>query len=497
MATAAGPLLAASPLPAAVTDPSGIIQWANASLRDLGSSAGMPDLEGRTLDDLVTGTIEPGLLALRPARRRFFRPVETPLTVPRGAPGETLHLLVECTEEVLAERRRKAREVHLSRAADDSMDAIVSLDAAGRIRYWNKGAERMFGYATDEVTGRPYDILVPQECRVDGELERIDEILKHQGVLRNFETVRLTRGGQRVEVDLTVTQLYEDTGTVAGRSVIYRDISLRRRLQAEVGEHLAGLEALKTELSRKVDELRAANLTLRRNQEKLIAMEKLSAIGEMAAKVAHEFRTPLVTIGGFSNTLWKSMPAEAPERQYLEIIREEVRRLERIVSEILEYVKPGQLETTPCDVNAMVDSALRPHGEQIERDGIDLVRIPGEGLPSVSVNRYQIHQVLTNLIVNAVQALESVPRETRRLTVATEPGENHVKISIGDTGPGIPQRHRERVFRAFFTTKPAGSGLGLAISSQIVAQHQATLTFDSEEGQGTTFHLRLPVQEPR
>jgi len=114
----------------------------------------------------------------------------------------------------------------------------------------------------------------------------------------------------------------------------------------------------------------------------------------------------------------------------------------------------------------------------------------------VMVDKYQIHQVLTNLIVNALQALEYVPRDARQLTLSTEPGENHVKISIADTGPGIPERHQARIFRAFFTTKPGGSGLGLAISSQIVAQHQATLTFDSHEGAGTIFHLRLPVQAP-
>ena len=109
-------------------------------------------------------------------------------------------------------------------------------------------------------------------------------------------------------------------------------------------------------------------------------------------------------------------------------------------------------------------------------------------------NRYQIHQVLTNLIVNAIQAMQTAPSTAKLLKVATGPGENHVWISVADTGPGIPERHRDRVFKPFFTTKPAGSGLGLAISAQIVAQHRATLTYDSQEGAGTTFHLRLPIR---
>jgi PAS domain S-box-containing protein len=492
---ALGASLDAAGVGVAVADPHGLIHWANQALTLVAAAAGVDGLPGRRLDDLLSRLEDPespAILALKPRRERFFRHIEAPVN---GA--ARLHILIECTSEVAGERERKRHQVYLSRAADDSMDAIVSLDTDGRIRYWNKGAERMFGYSESEMLDRPYDLLVPPELKTEGELDRIAEILTHQGVLRNFETLRLARGGRPVEVDLTVTQLRDDSGTVLGRSVIYRDISLRHRLEAEVRENLARLETFKTELSRKVDELRAANLTLRRNQEKLIAMEKLSAVGEMAARVAHEIRTPLVTIGGFSNTLWKSMPADAPQRQYLEIIREEVRRLERIVSEILEYVKPVKLETKPCDVNAMVEESLQRHIEQIGKEGIELQRSLAEGLPAVDVDRYQIHQVLSNLLLNAMQALEYVPRETRRLTVTTEPGENHVLISIADTGPGIPERHRERVFRPFFTTKPAGSGLGLSISSQIVAQHRATLGFDSVEGSGTAFHLRLPTASPQ
>lgn len=490
--------LEASVVPAALAEPDGSIRWANQALNALVSSAGLEELAGRRLQEALVPVEEDAILALRPHRERFFRHFESPVTgaLETGAGGALLHLLVECTSEVLRERERKKREVYLSHAADDSMDAIVSLDTDGRIRYWNKGAERMFGYSAAEVHGRPYELLVPEELKTEGELDRISEILTHQGVLRNFETMRLARSGKQVAVDVTVTLLHDDTGGELGRSVIYRDISLRRRLETELRENVARLEAFRTELSRKVDELRAANLKLRRNQEKLIAMEKLSAIGEMAAKVAHEIRTPLVTIGGFSQTLWKSMPEDAPQRQYLEIIREEVRRLERIVSEILEYVKPVRIETQPCDVTLMVEGALRAHEDEVRREGIELVLRLADGLPPAQVDRYQIHQVLTNLILNAIQSLEHAPRETRRLTVTTEAGENHVKISIADTGTGILERHRERIFRPFFTTKPAGSGLGLAISAQLVSQNGATLTFETAEGTGATFVLCLPVALP-
>lgn len=480
--------LSVSGVAAVLTDRDGGILWANEAMADLAGARLPEDLAGSRMERFVSPTDDDGIVALGRRKERFFRVVAAPLDALRSP--AVLHLLVECTREVVRERDRR----RLARAADDSMDAIVSLDTDGRIRYWNRGAERMFGYTAADVMDQPYELLVPEDLEREGELERIDEILNQQGVLKNFETVRLARGGRPVEVDITVTRLQDERGEVLGRSVVYRDISLRRRLQAELKENFENLRAVKEELSAKVDQLREVNRKLRRNQERLLELEKLSAIGEMAAKVAHEIRTPLVTIGGFANTVWKTTAPGAPERRYLEIIREEVRRLERIVSEILDYVRPAAVESEPCDVNEMIERVLTTHQDEVTSGGIELERRLSAELPPVQANRYQIHQVLTNLLVNAMQALAGVPPDRRRLIVTSEAGENHVRISIADTGPGIPERHRQRIFRPFFTTKTGGSGLGLAISAQIVAQNQGTLTFDSDEGAGTTFHLRLPVR---
>jgi PAS domain S-box-containing protein len=497
--SALGGGLAASGVPALLAGADDKILWANEAALELaaagatGAHGGPAELTGSRVADHVSRVEEKATSIIVTPRLwpgRFFRRLD----VPCGNDGTSLVLLLECTEEILQDRASREREVYLSRAAEDSMDAIVSLDTLGRIRYWNHGAERMFGYTAGEVLDQPYEMLVPEEMKKEGELDRIVEILDRQGVLRNFETVRVARGGRFVEVDLTVTRLRDEEGTILGRSVIYRDISMRHRLEAEVQENLQRLEALKLELSLRVGQLRQANVTLRRNQRRLIAMEKLSAIGEMAARLAHEVRTPLVTIGGFSHTLTRTMPAEDPRRRYVEIIREEVKRLENIVSEILDYVKPGEIATEECDANTMVEEALKTHVETMQAAGIALTRELAGELPSVVANRYQIHQVLTNLIMNAIQAMQTASSASRLLKVATGPGENHVWISVADTGPGIPERHRDRVFKPFFTTKPAGSGLGLAISAQIVTQHRATLTFESQEGTGTTFHLRLPIR---
>jgi PAS domain S-box-containing protein len=372
--------------------------------------------------------------------------------------------------------RRREREIYLERALMDSADAFVSLDDAGRIRGWNGGACSMFGYTQDEVYGRPYDeLLVPRAQRESGDLERIETLMERDGFVRGYETVRLSRDGRTIPVELTITRLFDGDERPAGRSVIYRDISERHRLE--------------TALRKTVEELKEANLNIRRNQERLLALEKLSAIGEMSARVAHEIRTPLVTIGGFANTLLREIPESSPSRRYLEIIREEVRRLESIVSEMLEYIRPPRTDLEKCDLNEILLASVRPFAADLVERHVEAVWKLQEVLPDVPANRFQIQQVFSNLIQNAVQAMP----DGGTLTVATATGTNNVKVTVSDTGIGIPEQNRRQIFRPFFTTKATGSGLGLAIASQIVAHHNGTMSFETAEGRGTTFEIRLPL----
>jgi PAS domain S-box-containing protein len=477
---AVGESLASAGVAVFIAGSFGEFLWINAVLAE--AIQGMP---GRSLDDVLEGGWGTRGAAAspwpRPGVARVVRLKGRPpryysmLTSPWSRESR-LGILVECTDRELKEAERAERDLFLTRAAQDSADAFVSLDDAGRIRQWNDGARLMFDFGAEEVLGRPYDdLLVPVDVRESGDLRRIDERMARDGFVRGYETVRMARGGRLIPVELTVTRLVDDSGRAAGRSVIYRDISERIRLEAA--------------LRNTVEELKESNRNSRRNQEKLIALEKLSAIGEMSARVAHEIRTPLVTIGGFANTLLREAPAESPQRQYLEIIREEVRRLEAIVSEILEYVRPPRTDFEMCDLNETVRQALRPFEEVMAARGVTTAWRLTDGLPHVKVNRYQIHQVFSNLIQNASQAMP----DGGTLTVTTDTGTNHVKVLISDTGVGIPARDHPRIFKPFYTTKPSGSGLGLAIASQIVAQHSGTISFDSAEGHGTTFEVRLPL----
>jgi PAS domain S-box-containing protein len=478
---AVGSSLASAGIGVFLASPSGDLLWVNAALREA-----IGPLSARSLDDLFEGGWgtkgqdaaaawpSPGAertVRLKGDPPRYFRFVTSP-----WLQGARLGIVVDATAGVLRDEERAERDFYLTRAARDSADAFVSLDEAGRIRQWNDGARQMFGHAAEEVLGHPYDeLLVPEALREKGDLSRIDEQMERDGYVRGYETMRMSKDGRLIPVEVTVTRLVDESGSAAGRSVIYRDISER-----------IGLEAA---LRKTVEELKEANQNIRSNQERLIALEKLSAIGEMSAKVAHEIRTPLVTIGGFANTLLREIPPESPARQYLEIIREEVRRLEVIVAEILEYVRPPRADLESCDLNDIVRQSLRPFEEAMVQKRISAIWKLMENLPDVRANRYQLQQVFSNLLQNAVQAMS----EGGVLTVETGTGPNYAMVSVSDTGPGISGSNRKRIFRPFFTTKPSGSGLGLAISSQIVAQLNGTISFDSVEGRGTTFEVRLPL----
>jgi PAS domain S-box-containing protein len=214
----------------ALTGPDGHVIWANGPMLAL-AGEGLTARTGPVFEDRfqeardIAGDKDEGaVLEARSAPGRYFRAMRVPWD------GGMLHLLAECTREVNEDRERRRRDIYLSRAVEDSVDAVVSLDNDGRIQYWNHGAERMFRYGAAEMLGRPYDILVPEDLEQEGELERIGEIITRQGELRNFETVRLGRDGRRVPVDISVSEIRDEAGRPLGRSVIYRDISLRSSL---------------------------------------------------------------------------------------------------------------------------------------------------------------------------------------------------------------------------------------------------------------------------
>lgn len=232
-------------------------------------------------------------------------------------------------------------------------------------------------------------------------------------------------------------------------------------------------------------------LKLHRN---LIQTEKMSALGELIAGLAHELNNPLTGILGNAQFALES-PNQDSIHKHVDLVVEGAQRCKRIVENLLSFASGRPGEKSPLDLNSMLRETLELREYQLRADGIDLIANYDEKLPPVSVDQHQMRQVFMNIVNNAQQALAAVEGRQRALTVSTRRDGDKAVVTFADNGPGIPAAIQNRIFDPFFTTKPPGfaTGLGLSVSFGIVQEHGGTLHMDSEEGRGAAFHIELPI----
>ena len=230
----------------------------------------------------------------------------------------------------------------------------------------------------------------------------------------------------------------------------------------------------------------------------MLQAEHLASMGELAAGVAHEIRNPLAGIAGAIEIITKDFPKDHPDREVLEDLRQEVRRIEKVLNDLLAYAKPKPPQFGRADLKDIFARTLHLARQQTGPRKVEFsIQVPPD-LPAFRMDSEQLHQVLLNLVLNGVQA---IPREGK-LTVAAKvnsaggPGQaNLVEITVSDTGAGIPPESLERIFRPFYTTKRGGTGLGLSLCRRIIRQHGGTLSVESKPGKGSCFIIRLPMRE--
>ncbi len=223
-------------------------------------------------------------------------------------------------------------------------------------------------------------------------------------------------------------------------------------------------------------------------REKLAASERMAALGEVAAKVAHEIRNPLVSVGGFARRLEKKLDGNLKE--YASIIAREVGRLEEILKEILGFVKEARLAKEKVNINDLINDITFLTEAEMRARGILLFKEFGE-TPSVFIDPDRIKEALLNIFNNAIQAVTN----QGIITLKTYAVEGSVVVEISDTGPGIDEKDLPFIFSPFYTTKAAGTGLGLAITNRIIEEHKGRIDVESVLGKGSTFRVFLPVKE--
>ena len=245
---------------------------------------------------------------------------------------------------------------------------------------------------------------------------------------------------------------------------------------------------LQEELKQKIKELELASQILRENQNYLLQAERWVDIGKLATTVAHEIKTPLVTMGGYARRALKKAEEGKLVPHELEIIVKETERLESITSEILDYSKATRLNYEKKDLNLLIKDAIEVFGGKLRYNGIWL-KTKFSLEPSIlNFDPKRIEQVLFNLIENAVEAMP----EGGTLTIRTQGNEEFAIFEIEDTGSGITEENLEKLWIPFFTTKPKGSGLGLPVCKKIIADHQGYIEVKSEADKGSKFTVYLP-----
>jgi len=329
---------------------------------------------------------------------------------------------------------------------DDITTGIITVDSSQRISSFNRAAETITGFEAGEVLGREINRFFPALSPVDGRTNRL--------------TVQLRRkNGETIPVGYSWSRLHA----------------------ADQGEN--SLVFTMQDLSQ-----------IQRMEQQLRQSEKMAAIGEMAASIAHEFRNPLAAISGSAQILAQKLPQQETVSSLLAIINRECERLERVVQEFLLFSRPSTPSPEPVDLCALAWETVEllkktPHWKESHRFHCKVAR----GC-TVWVDRDQFRQVLLNLFANSIQAMEEGGEfwiEAAPPDLTTSPA--MVAIRIGDTGCGISQEILSRIFDPYFTTKKKGTGLGLAIVHQIVAGHAGSIVAENNVPRGTIFTLLLPV----
>jgi two-component system sporulation sensor kinase A len=337
----------------------------------------------------------------------------------------------------------------------NSAAAILTLDSDERVTSWNRGAEAVFGYGEAEMLGRSLEILLPEDLKEQKELEKISQAARLEGYLRSYQTRRITKDGRLIDVIFTRTALKDKDGLLIGFSSVIKDITGQKLIE----RHLA-------------------------------QMEKLSAIGELSAGLAHEIKNPLAGIKGAIEIIRDGLASDHSHRMILGQVLAEVTRIDRIVMNLLSYSKPRKADFGTLDLVALIKQVIALLDNLAEAKRIKLTLKSKEETTLLIADENELKQLFMNLLLNSIEA---TPTGGSVEVSLEEASDSKLCVWVSDNGSGISPERLNKVFQPFFTTKKAGTGLGLATCKRIVLDHGGEIRVESEVGKGTRFCIEFPL----
>lgn len=388
-------------------------------------------------------------------RLKHVHSVAEPILDSDGRVTQLIGTIQDVTDRIDAGQAARLRDARIRAILETAVDAILVIDTHGIIQLANPAIERLFGYAPDELIGRNVSMLMPSPDgeRHDGHIARYLATGEKRIIGIGREVLGLRKDGSTIPVSLSVSEMkVEGEHTFTG---MLHDLTERKRIEAQLRERA-----------------------------------DLARLGQMASVVAHEVRNPLAGIRGALQVIGTRMPADSRDRAVMHDVVTRLDALNQFVDDLLVFSRPkppdlSRTTLTPV-FQRLVELLQRDpqfSGVTFELEAADI---------SVDIDQRQMERALLNLLTNAAQAMKG----TGRVHIAVEATGYRCRISIADTGPGVPPDVREKMFEPFFTTKHRGTGLGLSITKRTIEQHGGSVAVHGTPGGGTTIVVDLQIARP-
>jgi len=385
----------------------------------------------------------------------------------RNERGETTGyegMMMDITERKKMERDLREMNEFFNMLIEASPDGIIVTDARGDVIMYNKAAERLLGYTSEEVIGKTnVKDLYPRGLARKIREMIMDDRTGRKGVLPPTELYVKNKAGEVIDISLSASIL-----------------------QNEKGEELAAIGIFKD-----LREMISVKRKLKETQDQLLQAEKLAAMGRLTSQIAHELNNPLYGIMNTLELLKAEIPETSKRRRLLDMSLSEIVRLSVMLKNMLTFSRPEEEARKDVDMNSFIEGIMMLMEKQLKEADIRLVTEFDGKIPTVKISPNQMRQVILNIVKNAIEAM---PRGGT-LTLSTRCDDGILKIAVQDTGLGMTDEVRQKIFDAFFTTKEQvrGVGLGLSVCYGIVQDHGGEIEVQSTPGKGSAFCITLPV----
>jgi PAS domain S-box-containing protein len=416
-------------------------------------------------------------------------PIEIGLTsIETDAGTMVLSTIIDFTARKAAELALRETEQRFSLLVEGVIDyAIYMVDPNGIVTSWNRGAQRIKGYRTEEIVGQNFSCFYTEEDRAANLPRQTLEIATRDGRYE-AEAWRVRKDGSRFLANVVVDALKDEGGQLIGFAKITRDVS--ERVQAALELEEARIRLAKSR----------AEEALHRAQAELAHAARVITLGQLAASIAHEVSQPLgalVNEGSACRLLLARKPPNIEEAiQCVDGMIQGAKRASDIIQRVRSLAAKSSINKAPIDINQVINEAIALVQRELIKRRVSLRTELAPALPVILADRVQLQQVIINLVMNGIEAMEGVTERPRELMIRSQQDEaRRVVVTVEDCGVGIATENANRLFDAFVTTKSSGIGMGLSICRSIIEVHGGEISAANNAGPGATFRFTLPSHE--